>query len=259
MVESCQRSEAGRWPSGLSSRTVSSNWPHRKYDSSSSAGRWNLSLEILCASLSDAHEHTKCDSYKKKLASLLNSYQQSRSLPTSSKSLSAISHPTATCSNTIITMLGITTVAVRTTLNNSIYLSLTRGFSFADYYLTSSRAGRLRHRDSSRHSRHSVRQISCLSPRRFGLRSIQWLRKLQTRDWIRDAQRKGYNSMSCINAWTSKDSCACLPILRATSQLTPKRYPPVPGWGKIEQYAKDTYGTGGWNIVVNPAEVRVFL
>ncbi|KAJ3504899.1 hypothetical protein NLJ89_g7696 [Agrocybe chaxingu] len=28
----------------------------------------------------------------------------------------------------------------------------------------------------------------------------------------------------------------------------------VPGWGKIEQYAKDTYGDGGVNIVVNPSE-----
>ena len=131
-----------------------------------------------CAPLSGAHEYTRCDSYKKRLASLLDLYHQSRSLPISSKSLSAISHPTATYSNTLITMLGITTVAVRTTFNNSIYLSSTRDFSFADYCLTSRRAGRLLHRDSSCRSRHSVRQIPCLSPRRFGLRSIRWLRKL---------------------------------------------------------------------------------
>ena len=29
----------------------------------------------------------------------------------------------------------------------------------------------------------------------------------------------------------------------------------VPGWSKIQQYATDTYGDGGVNIVLNPPEV----
>jgi hypothetical protein len=33
----------------------------------------------------------------------------------------------------------------------------------------------------------------------------------------------------------------------------------VPAWGKIEQYAKDTWGDGGWNIVTNPSEVSTAL
>ncbi|KAJ2923289.1 hypothetical protein H1R20_g13805, partial [Candolleomyces eurysporus] len=30
----------------------------------------------------------------------------------------------------------------------------------------------------------------------------------------------------------------------------------LPGWGKLEQYAKDTWGEGGWNIVTNPEDFR---
>jgi len=33
----------------------------------------------------------------------------------------------------------------------------------------------------------------------------------------------------------------------------------VPGWAKLEQYAKDTWGDGGWNIVTNPPEVRSLI
>jgi hypothetical protein len=31
----------------------------------------------------------------------------------------------------------------------------------------------------------------------------------------------------------------------------------VPGWAKLEQYAKDTWGDGGWNIVTNPSDVSL--
>ncbi|KAJ2913612.1 hypothetical protein MD484_g6801, partial [Candolleomyces efflorescens] len=30
----------------------------------------------------------------------------------------------------------------------------------------------------------------------------------------------------------------------------------LPGWAKLEQYAKDTWGEGGWNIVTNPEDFR---
>jgi hypothetical protein len=31
----------------------------------------------------------------------------------------------------------------------------------------------------------------------------------------------------------------------------------VPGWAKLEQYAKDTWGDGSWNIVTNPSDVSL--
>ena len=29
----------------------------------------------------------------------------------------------------------------------------------------------------------------------------------------------------------------------------------VPGWSRVEQYAKDTWGTGDWDIIINPPGV----
>jgi len=40
----------------------------------------------------------------------------------------------------------------------------------------------------------------------------------------------------------------------ACTPLTLQQVQSLPGWSKIQQYAKDTYGDGGVNIVVNPPE-----
>ena len=29
----------------------------------------------------------------------------------------------------------------------------------------------------------------------------------------------------------------------------------VPGWSRVEQYARDTWGTGDWDIIINPPGV----
>ena len=50
-----------------------------------------------------------------------------------------------------------------------------------------------------------------------------------------------------------------LPCFIRYVSLTLKLSSLVPGWSKIERYAKDHFGTGDWDIVVNPPDVRIFL
>lgn len=48
-------------------------------------------------------------------------------------------------------------------------------------------------------------------------------------------------------ALEERDGLSCYP-------LDVDQMKKLPGWGKLEQYAKDTYGEGGVNIVTNPSE-----
>ncbi|KDR65679.1 hypothetical protein GALMADRAFT_273898 [Galerina marginata CBS 339.88] len=50
------------------------------------------------------------------------------------------------------------------------------------------------------------------------------------------------------------DLASIYPRASGCSPLTLEQLKQLPGWSKIQQYAPDTYGGGGVNIVVNPSE-----
>ncbi|TEB37006.1 hypothetical protein FA13DRAFT_1093267 [Coprinellus micaceus] len=58
---------------------------------------------------------------------------------------------------------------------------------------------------------------------------------------------RDFNDLEAMDLEARQDALSCYPV--DVNQIKS-----LPAWGKIEQYARDTWGNGGWNIVTNPSE-----
>ncbi|TEB36999.1 hypothetical protein FA13DRAFT_1787276 [Coprinellus micaceus] len=59
---------------------------------------------------------------------------------------------------------------------------------------------------------------------------------------------RDFDDFEAMDLEARQDALSCHPV--DVNQIKS-----LPAWGKIEQYAKDTWGDGGWNIVTNPSDV----